>query len=438
MKKILILAKREYKAAVKTKGFIISIVLVPIMMGGSLLAFALLQDKVDTKDKNIVIIDESGVVGKSIQEFANYRNENQIFDEETGEKNKPAYFVEIIEPDKYKLDQQKLELSERVRSREIHSFIHIGRDVVYPGENQEGSRIYYFSENSSLDNVRGWIAGPIGNRLRELRAEGLNLGQEDLKNLFYYIPVEAMGLITMDTKTGNVKEARSTNELEAIVLPYIMMMLMFMMLIMAAIPLLSAVMEEKNDRIAEVLLGSVTPFQFMMGKIVGGIGISLTTSSIYIIGGVITAAKLDYLDRIPLEILPWFFSFMILAIIMVGSVMAALGSACNDAKDAQAMQFPAMIPLIIPMFIMFVMIQNPMSNFAIWASLFPPFTPMLMVIRMATSVTIPLWQPIVGMIGVCIFALFSVWAGGRIFRSAILLQGTKPKLGTLIKYIVKG
>ena len=123
---------------------------------------------------------------------------------------------------------------------------------------------------------------------------------------------------------------------------------------------------------------------------------------------------------------------------MVGSVMAALGSACNDAKDAQAMQFPAMIPLIIPMFIMFVMIQNPMSNFAIWASLFPPFTPMLMVIRMATSVTIPLWQPIVGMIGVCIFALFSVWAGGRIFRSAILLQGTKPKLGTLIKYIVKG
>ena len=123
---------------------------------------------------------------------------------------------------------------------------------------------------------------------------------------------------------------------------------------------------------------------------------------------------------------------------MVGAIMAALGSACNDAKDAQSMQFPAMMPLIIPMFIMFVMIQNPMSNFAIWASLFPPFTPMLMPVRMATSVTIPLWQPILGIILVLIFALFSVWAGGRIFRSAILLQGKKPKIGTLIKFIVKG
>lgn len=438
MKKILVLVKREYKAAVRTKGFIISIILVPVMMGGSLLAFALLQNKVDTKDKNIVILDESGVLGESILETANFRNENQIFDE-TGEKNKPAYFIELIKPDIYNLDQQKLELSNKVRSRELHSFVHIGPDVVHPVDDQEGSRIYYFSENSSLDNVRGWIAGPIGNRLRELRVERFNLSQEALKDLFYYNPVEAMSLISVDAKTGNVKQARSTNELEAIILPYIMMMMMFMMLMMAAVPLLSAVMEEKGDRIAEVLLGTITPFQFMMGKIVGGIAVSLTTSAIYIIGGIITAFFLKVSpDRIPFHLIPWFFAFMILAIIMVGSAMAALGSACNDAKDAQAMQFPAMIPLIIPMFVIFVMIQNPMSNFAIWMSLFPPFTPMLMLIRMATSVTIPLWQPILGMVLVLLYSLLSVWAGGRIFRSAILLQGKKPKLGTMIKYIVKG
>jgi len=437
MKKILVLVKREYKAAVRTKGFIISIVLVPIMMGGSILAMALLQDKVDTKDKNIIVLDESGFLGKALNDAAEYRNENQIFNED-GEKNSPAYYVEIINPDLNDLDQQKLELSNRVRQHELHSFVHIGPNVLHPLDHEGGKRIYYYSENSSLDNVRGWVARIIDNRLKETRVAELNLDNEDFKDLFYYVSVEAMSLSSVDARTGDVKEGRSTNELEAIILPYIMMMLMFMMLMMAAVPLLSAVMEEKNDRIAEVLLGSVTPFQFMMGKILGGLAVSLTTSAIYIIGGIITASKLGVGDRIPFEILPWFFGFMVLAIIMVGSIMAALGSSCNDAKDAQAMQFPAMLPLIIPMFVMFIMIQNPMSNFAIWLSLFPPFTPMLMLVRMATSVTIPLWQPILGMFLVLLCSLFSVWAGGRIFRSAILLQGKKPKLGTLIKFIIKG
>jgi len=438
MRKILVLAKREYKAAVRTKGFVIAIILVPVMMGGSLLAFALLQDKVDTKDKYIVVIDESGLVGKSIQDAANYRNENEIFDEESGEKIQPAYYIELIEPDKENIDQQKMDLSNRVRKRELHSFVHISSDLLHPEGDLGKSRILYYSENSSMDRIRNWIYYPIDNHLRQLRIQELNLDREELKDLFISYRVDGLELITRDEKTGNIKEARQANELEALLMPYVMMMLMFMMLMMAAVPLLSAVMEEKTARIAEVLLGSVTPFQFMMGKIIGGIGVSLTTSAIYIIGGIIVASEKDYLDRIPLDILPWFFGFMILAIFMVGAIMAALGSACNDAKDAQSMQFPAMMPLIIPMFIMFVMIQNPMSNFAIWASLFPPFTPMLMPVRMATSVTIPLWQPLLGILLVLIFALFSVWAGGRIFRSAILLQGKKPKIGMLIKFIIKG
>lgn len=438
MKKILVLAKREYKAAVKTKGFIIAIIMVPIFMGGSLAAIAIFKDKVDTKDKHIAVLDASGVIGKAIEEAANYRNENEIFDKENGEKTKPAYIIELIEFDRDNINQKKLELSDRVRSRELHSFVHIASDILHPQENRGNSRVFYYSENSSMDEIRSWIYYPIDNRIRQLRIEEIDLSQEELKDLFISNYVVGLGLLTLDEKTGDVQDARRSNELEALLMPYVMMMLMFMMLMMAAIPLLSAVMEEKSDRIAEVLLGSVTPFQFMMGKIIGGIGVSLTTSAIYIGGGIIIAAKFDYLDKIPLDILPWFFGYMILAILMVGSVMAALGSACNDAKDAQSMQFPAMMPLMIPMFLMFFMIKDPMSNFAIWTSLFPIFTPMLMPVRMATSVTIPLWQPVLGIFLVLIFAVFSVWAGGRIFRSAILLQGKKPKLGTLIKFIVKG
>jgi len=207
---------------------------------------------------------------------------------------------------------------------------------------------------------------------------------------------------------------------------------------MSAIPLLTAVMEEKTERIAEVLLGSVTPEQFMIGKIIGSLGVSLTTSAIYVAGAVFTLSRMNLNELIPYHVIHWFFIYMVLNIIMIGSIMAALGATCNDSKDAQAMQFPAMLPIIIPLFLMMPVILNPLGKMATGCSLFPLWTPMLMLLRQSTSVTIPLWQPIVGLIGVILFTVFCVWAGARIFRSTIILQGKRPKFGTLIRYIARG
>ncbi|KPK83688.1 MAG: hypothetical protein AMS27_12150, partial [Bacteroides sp. SM23_62_1] len=317
-------------------------------------------------------------------------------------------------------------------------FVEIGPEVVHPGPDPEKSRIKYYSENSLIDEVRDWFSWPINNRLRQLRVDELNITEEDMNDLFYWNNVEGLGLISVDKKTGGVQDAKQIGIGETIIVPYIIVFLMFMMLMMSAIPLLTAVMEEKLNRIAEVLLGSVTPFQFMMGKILGGIAVSLTASSVYVIGGVITARYLELGNMIPYDVIPWFFAYLILNIIMVGSGMTALGSACNDNKDAQSLQFPAMLPLILPLFIMMPVIQSPLSSFSTGLSLFPPFTPMLMLLRLSTPVTIPVWQPWVGLIGVLIFTYFSVWAGGRIFRTCILLQGQKPKLANLVKYVVRG
>jgi ABC-2 type transport system permease protein len=211
-----------------------------------------------------------------------------------------------------------------------------------------------------------------------------------------------------------------------------------MMLMMSAIPLLTAVMEEKTERIAEVLLGSVTPWEFMTGKIIGGLAVSLTTSAIYVVGAVFTLSRMDMSDLIPYDVIPWFFVYLVLNIIMIGSIMAALGAVCNDSKDTQSIQFPAMLPIIIPLFLMMPIILNPLSNMAVGCSLFPLWTPMLMLLRQSTSVTIPLWQPVAGLIGVVLFTILCVWAGARIFRSAIILQGKRPKFGTLMRYIIKG
>ncbi|MBG0859773.1 MAG: ABC transporter permease [Bacteroidales bacterium] len=438
MNKALIIAKREYRVAVRTKGFLVSILLLPVFMGGGLLVFTLLKDKVDVNDKRICVLDRSGLFVDYLKSTAEYRNSNELLNEK-GEKVLPAVYFEFVDYDTVSdLNRQKLLLSDRVRRKEIHAFAEIGPDVIHPGTEQENSRIIYYGENAAIDNIRNWLNNVINNKIREIRVLDLGISPEKVKDLFYWVDAEAMGLVSVDTKTGEVVDARRSNEMQTIFVPYILLLLMFMMIMGSAVPLLNAVMEEKSERIAEVLLGTVTPWQFMTGKILGSLAVSLTTSAIYIAGAVITMRQMDLTHLIPYNVLPWFFVYMILNIIMVGSIMASLGAICNDSKDAQAIQFPAMLPIIIPLFLMMPVILNPLGKMATGLSLVPLWTPMLMLLRQSTSVTIPFWQPVVGLIGVILFTILCVWAGARIFRSAIILVGKRPKFVTLLRYIIKG
>ncbi len=207
---------------------------------------------------------------------------------------------------------------------------------------------------------------------------------------------------------------------------------------MSAVPLLTAVMEEKNEKIAEVLLGTITPFEFMMGKVMGGLGVSLTTATVYITGGLLVAKNAGYGSLISVDLLIWFFVYVIFFVIMVGSGMAALGATANDNKDAQNIQFPAMLPIILPLFVIVPVIQNPTGSLATTLSFIPPFTPTIMMVRMSTPVTIPAWQPIVGLVLVILFTMFTVWIGARVFKTAILIQGQKPSIKNLIKYAFRG
>ena len=437
MRKIFILTKREFITSVRSKSFLIGLIIAPILMGGSFFVIKLTEDKVDVSDKMIAVIDHSGIMVEPLSEVLDERNQ-VIFDEETGERIRPAYILEIIEPAKEELRQQRLSLSNRVRNRELHAFIEIGPEILHPGEDNEKFRIMYYAENSFVDDVRDWFSITINNQLRQLRVAELDIDSELSRDLFFGIRVEGMGLLSLNQETGEVNEAKKSNIGDAIAVPYIFMMIMFMIVMMFTVPLLSAVMEEKIERIAEVILGSVTPFQFITSKLLGSILVSLIGSGVYIFGGAITATQMGFADSVPYHLLPWFFTFLLLNIMMIGSIMIALGAACDNSKDAQSLQFPAMMPVLLPMFVMFPMLKDPLSSFSTGLSLIPPFTPMLMVVRMATPVSIPVWQPVVGLIGVILFTAFTIWISGRIFRASILMQGTPPKFMNLVRWASKG
>lgn len=434
MYKILILALREFQTSVRTKGFLITLVILPIFMGGGMFAFSIFKDKVDITAKEIHVVDYTQRIGDAITDAAKYHNENSVFDTASGKQIRPEYKVAFVQPDTLNPQEQKIALSDKVRNKEIHAFVVIGADVINPKHDSENATIRYYSENSFMDDMRGWLLHPINTKIQSLRVADIGLEPAQVMSLFQWMEVTGMGLVEVN---GSGEDAKESNPAEAILIPYIMLMLMFMMIMMSAVPLLNAVMEEKTERIAEVLLGSVTPFQFMMGKVLGGITVSIIGSLVYVLGGVFAARQMGVADMIPMEVLPWFFAYLFLAIIMFGTIMAALGSVCNDTKDAQSLQFPAMIPIILPMFVMMPILKEPLSSFSTTMSLIPPFTPFLMLVRQSTPGGIPMWQPIVGLIGIALFTLLTVYAGGKLFRTMILMQGKKPSLGVIIKMLLK-
>lgn len=436
MHKIFTLFKREYRAAVRTKSFIISLVIVPIMMGGGFAAVIIMENKVDTEAKHFTVIDRTGEMEAYLLESVENRNLNDITHERSGEQTDPAFVVDFTEFDQKDSIGQQLSLSRRVKSAELHAYIEIGPGFIHGN----GSEAYlrYFSEHQFNDPFRGWFSNTLNKEAQILRAAKLNLSDEQTRHLTRWNGVEGMGLASVDKKTGEQQQAEKSNELQSFVVPYVMMILMFMLVMMGAMPQLTTVMEEKNEKIAEVLLGSITPFEFMMGKVLGGMGVALTTAAIYVAAAAFTLSYTGMESMIPYDVLPWFFIYSVLFVLMVGSGMAALGATCNDNKDAQSLTFPAILPAIIPMILMMPVLSDPGGTFATTMSLIPIFTPMLMVVRMASTVTIPMWQPIVGLIGVILFTLFTVWVGARIFRTAILIQGQKPTIANLFKYAFKG
>ena len=183
---------------------------------------------------------------------------------------------------------------------------------------------------------------------------------------------------------------------ETIFLPFGMMMLMFMVIFLAAQPMLESVLEEKSQRIAEVLLGSANAFQLMVGKLIGGVGGSLTVVATYAIGGGALAWYYDYLHLVPLRIVPWFIIYQVLAVMLFGSIFMAVGAAVNQLKEAQSMLMPIWLLMMFPLFVWIQVVRDPMGSFATWLSFIPPATSLMMVLRMGSTAAVPLWQSAAG------------------------------------------
>lgn len=472
MYKIWLIAKREYIAAVWTKAFIIGLLLMPVLMGGSILFEVLMKGVGSDKEKKYAVIDRTGGELFSIlQAAAEKRNTQDIIDPDTKEQTESKFVLERIEPSANTPEamlKQRYEQSERVRKREIKGVVEIGVDVlkdpplpdVKAAQKLEKSMgrgglsgptglaelfpdanvIRFHTDNALSTDFPGWIQKELNRAILQRRVLGGSLSPEKTAEVLRKgqpTPLIRRELAKLGPD-GQPVDGKEINIFLSFMVPFGIVMLMFMMIMTGASPLLSSVIEEKMQRIAEVLLSSVTPFQLMMGKLVGMAGVALTLSAVYLGGTWFAAWWYGFTDVVRPELIAWFLAYTVLAVFMFGAVFIAIGAACSDMKEAQGMMGPVMVLLCVPLFVMTRVIQEPDSGLALGMSLVPFGTPMLMTARQALLPNIPAWQPVVGMVIVVLTTIAFVYAASRIFRVGILMQGKGADVKTMFRWIFRG
>lgn len=430
MNKILIVAQSEFSTLVRSKAFVISVILMPIVMGGSILLVKYTKDTADVKDRKFAYIDHTGVVGLAMAEVAKATN---AAGEGPNGRTGPRFLPEAVNIAGRNIDDVKFELSERVKKQELFAFVEIPADIVDP---ETKSQIRYYSDTPSYTALPTWLRVTTSRVVEVIRFRNAGVDPVLVARLTKQNPIEQLGLITRDA-SGKL-EAKQVDRVRASGVPFAFLMLMYITVMSSAPQLLNSVMEEKMGRISEVLIASVTPFQLMMGKLLGSVAVSALLAFIYIGGALAVASYWGYADAASPGQLAWFALFLLMAVVLFGSLFIAIGSACTDLKDSQNLVTPVMLVVMLPMMTLAPILRAPDGMFATVLSMVPTAAPFLMMVRISMQPGPPLWQVFLSVALMLATVVFCAWAAGRIFRTGLLMQGKSASFGEMIRWVRAG
>jgi ABC-2 type transport system permease protein len=452
MRRILTIAETEFVQLVKTKSFIIGILIVPVMMVAFIGFMNYAEEHVDTTDRAIAVIDDTGVIYDGLAARAAKHNR------EAGEgdaKKEPHFLLRRVETAGRDRDAVMIELSEEVRKKTLFAFVEIpagfleavekaalddearraaGKRTDDEEKKDPASTIHFYAMTASAQPASGWLEESVNTVATERRFAAAGVDQSQVKRMTALGDLVRFGLVERGPD-GRAVEAREVDDLERIGVPMFVLVLMFMSVMTGAMHLLNAVIEEKIGKISEVLLGSVTPVELLTGKLLGVVGVSLLLTLVYLVGGIYTLVVSGRPDLIDPVLLGWFLLFLVCASLMFGAIFLAIGSACSNLKDSQSMIQPAMMLIILAYLGSFVVMRAPESGLAVGLSMFPTIAPFAMMLRLAMPPGPPLWQVIMAVVILIGATGAVVWAAGRIFRVGLLMQGKPPNLPELLKWV---
>lgn len=412
--KLFLIIRREFLTRVRSKGFIIATILAPI---GLLVVFTvpiLLAVMDSDSEPRIAVIDANGSVYARL-----------------AEKN----------PERYTLasGSELAALKEDVLEDVFQGLLIIPADP-------SSEKITFFYAKGGLE-LTSRVENNTSDAMKRAQLAVMDV-DDRVKELLLNDPLfETTKLTDQGESAGN--------EDALFFVGYIMGFFIYIAIFIYGALVMRGVIEEKSNRIMEVIASSVTPFELMMGKIlgVGAVGlVQFVGWSVISQGMMLAVAPIAAMLKEPsqtatadaavglqmpeISIWVWvaFIFFFLAGFLIYAAMFAAVGSAVDNEQDAQQLQFPITIPVIIPILMIAKVVADPHSTLSVAASIFPLFSPILMMVRLAVT-EVPFWQwglSVALMIGT--FAGL-VWVAARIYRVGMLMYGKKPTFGELFRWI---
>jgi ABC-2 type transport system permease protein len=437
MNKLIVIAQREFMAMVGTKAFLVTLIMMPVLMFGGIFLMPLLSKMGGTTERTIHVVDGSGQLSSVLIEAAAQRQAALATQTAASNESTPAssgnpmatsdpYRIDI-DPKPELTDEERLNWSDEIRSGRVYALVEVPTDFITAAP-ESTPKIRFVSNDAGLSEARMWMSSVVEMWLRNRRYEELGLDAALVTRAHLPIVVEPAALYErQSTQSGSGVEAKVAEfDFTKFFIPFGLMMLMFLVIFLAAQPMLESAMEEKSQRIAEVLLGSVSPFVLMSGKMLGNVAASLMVCFAYGIGAVYMLIQRDMLSSVPLSIVPWFIVFQILGVLFYSSIFIAVGSSVRDVKEAQSLLLPVWMMLVIPMMVWIAILRDPLGPAAVAMSFFPPATPMICTLRIGTGVTIPLWQLLLATVELAAATIGVLYMAGKLYRVG-LLRGDSVK-----------
>ena len=431
--KIGIIISREFNERVHKKSFIITTLLTPLLMVLLIFAPMLISGYTDENAKMVAVVDDSGVIAPQLN------STKEITFEQT------ALPIEIA----------------RSEYADYYAVLHIGNNIV---NNPTDARLY--TNGTAAMGTEHNIASQLTMAVQKEKMKMYNVEQHVMQEL--NTPVMPQSL----KNSADEEDAESSSAVVASVLAYVLSFILYMFLILYGVMVMQSVIEEKNNRVLEVMVSTVRPFEMMMGKILGIASVALLQIIIWIVfitgiayfvlphvlpDEILTAlellkqgvpasaldggAEMGMLQAIMMlsnikyigGIIIWLLVFVFGGFLLYAAMFAAVGSAVDSPQDAQQLQTPIMLPIILALFVMLSVINDPSSDMAFWFSMIPLTSPIVMMARIPYE--IPTWE--ICLSAALLYATFFivVWGAGKIYRVGILMHGKKPSLKELLRWM---
>jgi ABC-2 type transport system permease protein len=407
--------KREYRSYVRQKKFWILSFAGPLLYVVLIAAVGFMSSKL-VKGQKVWVFDGSGMGETLKQDLAESKMEVAV---------KPPIEGPLS-------DAQKKPLQER----EADAFVVLPKGL---RDDAKLKPLIYTRQGGNLA-LKEMVRNSLNDQLRKARLEGHGLAAKEIGDIFgLKVEIDDQEI----TSTGEVQKG---NEVKGLLVGFGMVLLVMMPSLIWGMELMRSIIEEKNQRIVEILISSLTPFELLLGKILGIGLVGLTQLGIWvglsavITGGVAATisrfggAAFSVSDLVPASAIPLLLAFFILAFFMYAMLYAAVGSAVNTEKEGQQFAMPIMMVMMVPWFLIGVIIQAPDAPFVVTMSLIPLYTPMLMSMRAGLG-TLPLWQGVLGITLTSLTIVFLTWVCSKIYRVGILMYGQKPSLAEVVKWI---